>query len=146
MKTEIKFVSFIDGPEWAHFLWHVDINGQVFQYKTGVGHATPFYKKIPYSGWNRPMNKKPDRNTVRDNQGERWVHVPHIDEILYCLFSDADAATEPFDEFCLNFGYNSDSIKVLNIYQECTEIKNKLRIALGSEYSEIKSRIEEREF
>jgi hypothetical protein len=54
--------------------------------------------------------------------------APTAYDLLYCLKSDSEALSM---SFCGNFGYDNDSIKALNIYNECVASARKLQKALG---------------
>lgn len=54
------------------------------------------------------------------------VVPPEDDDILYALNSDAQVADYTFEDFCDNYGYESDSIKALEIYNECVKTRAKL--------------------
>lgn len=56
-----------------------------------------------------------------------YVKLPSVDDILECLFSDADCGAMSFIEFCDELGYNSDSIKDFKVYQACMETTVKVR-------------------
>ena len=49
-----------------------------------------------------------------------------IDSCLYSLILDADSIEYTFNEFCDNFGYDSDSIKANNIYKACIKTSKQL--------------------
>lgn len=51
---------------------------------------------------------------------------PEMEDVLDCLLSDARAGEMTFDEFCNEFGYDNDSIKILNAYKECKKTADKL--------------------
>ena len=139
MKHSIEFLGQRTETDWSHFAWRVLINGQAFEYKTGMGHATS--KANPRN--NCFYNRKPkDRECVSSDT--HWVHVPAIDDILECLFSDVDAGSVSFNDFCADFGYNSDSLKALDTYRACMDTATRLRSALGAEYQTEKQRIERR--
>lgn len=63
---------------------------------------------------------------------EEWAknafkpQAPSAADVLYSLVRDAEALYESFDDWCMNFGYDSDSIKAFRIYQDCCEIGKKL--------------------
>jgi len=40
---------------------------------------------------------------------------------------DAQAADSNFNDWCINFGYDNDSIKALNTYKQCCDIAVRLR-------------------
>lgn len=129
MKTSIEFQGLRDDDKWKHFAWRVTINGEAFNYRTGMGHATPRLSK---------KRKKPLGPCVT------WVHIPAIDDILEALFLDVVAGSESFNEFCINSGYDSDSLKAFDIYRACMDIAARLRKALGAEFETERQRIEER--
>ncbi len=53
---------------------------------------------------------------------------------LSCLVADARAAHEQsFVDFCNNYGYDTDSIKALNIYKSCKKQHKKLCNLLGED-------------
>lgn len=136
MKTKIQFTHIDENSEWPHFAWKVEINGVFFDYKTGLGHKTNFRGR-EYG----KTNKKPE-NSVRLEDAQCWAHVPNIDDVLNCLFSDARAGAESFNEFCSNFGYSNDSLKALDTYRACMDSAKKLRLALGKDYETERARIE----
>lgn len=139
MKTEIKFISYIEDSEWNHFSWTVKINGFSFQYKTGIGHRTDFKKKAyPFVS-----NKKPAKS-ANVSEAECWAHIPEIDDVLESLFMDASSGNESFNEFCANCDYSTDSIKAFEVYRACMKNESKLRKALGKEYDFERNRIAER--
>lgn len=102
-----------DDSGWEHFLFSVSINGQVFEYKTGLGHAKNADKRKLFG-----VELKPK--------------MPKIRDILWCLVSDARAGEMLFEDFCNEFGYDSDSISALKIYSKCQETALKLRKAMKS--------------
>ena len=62
-------------------------------------------------------------------------------DVLYSLVSDARAGTETFDDFCSNYGYDTDSRKAYATWQQCqTGAREFLRV-LGS--SDLLTRLEE---
>ena len=80
--------------------WLVTIGGQVFDYFTGIGHR-------------------------KDDISQK----PKLDDVLYALIGDASASEESFDDWCSNFGYDTDSRKALETYLQCQETATKLRKA-----------------
>lgn len=118
--------------DWKHFLWLVTIGGITFEYRTGLAYCTP------------QRNEKPDVPCILDSDIEAWVHLPKIENVLDCLFMDADAGAENFDDFCLNHGYSSDSLKAFDTYRACMESGKKLKKAFGPKYNEVKEYIEKK--
>lgn len=100
VKLDVVYLGYqaeADVPQdkrWPHFLWHVTVSlGQKSHstdYRAGVGHA----KKgtaIP----------------------------PKAADVVYCLISDAQNGRETFEDFCSNYGYDTDSRKTLDTYLAC---------------------------
>lgn len=52
---------------------------------------------------------------------------PSAAAVLYCLLSDAEAADYSFADWSDNFGYNNDSIKARNTYDQCVSTGLELR-------------------
>lgn len=138
MKHKITYLGYRN-EEWKHYAWDVEINGVHFSYSTGTGHATPYRNR------DGKINRRPmDRAVITDPERQVWLHVPRIDDVLECLFSDAQAGQESFNDFCANYAYSNDSLKALDIYRACMESGEKLRKALGSEYRAEETRINNR--
>jgi hypothetical protein len=134
MQFTIVFQGKRESKEWSHFAWLATINGVSFEYRTGLGHCVPLYTKGKYTA-----NKKP-LNSITIDDG--YVSIPTLDDILQCLFSDASAGSESFNDFCDNCGYSNDSLKALDTYRACMDAASKLRTALGAEYTATRERIE----
>lgn len=62
------------------------------------------------------------------HHGER----PSVSEVLSCLASDTSCLDEDFDQWCGNYGYDTDSRKAWKTFQACTQQSMKLRVLLGS--------------
>lgn len=80
--------------------WLITIGGEAFDYYTGVGLR---------------KHGKPNR--------------PSLGDVLYALVMDASAQGEDFEDWCYNFGYDTDSRKALELYLACQNIAVKLRKA-----------------
>lgn len=59
---------------------------------------------------------------------------PKVEEVLYSLLMDSTALDLTFEEFCAEFGYDTDSRKAEKIYNECNEQGKKLKRLLGEDY------------
>lgn len=96
--------------DWHHYLWKCELitaNGRITtSFKMGLGHVI----KARFS-WS---NDKPKPPTLND--------------VLHSLINDADARSMSFNDWCSEFGYDSDSMKAFNIYQACCESAKKLDI------------------
>ena len=121
MKT-ITFNGQIKKDNWECYAWEFNINGQVFEYFTGLGHS------IKQKSWNRPKTSKKIVNVGNYT----WAIVPKIKDILYALALDYSFAQDTFEDFCSNLGYDTDSRKALETYLKCQESGHKLRKILKS--------------
>lgn len=140
MKFEIDYLGFEANAAWPAHRWTVKINGASFEYRTGAGHATPFFRDT-FPGARR--NARPtDRPVIADADRQAWVDVPKADDVLACLLDDARAGSESFDDFASNYGVSSDSLKALDTYRACMDTAARLRKALGPEYGAETQRID----
>jgi hypothetical protein len=78
---------------------------------------------------------------VRGLQGhslnaKQWVVNPSAAGILYSLLSDMSALDTCFDDWCGDFGYDSDSLSALNTYQACCDGGKKIRALFSNEQIE----------
>jgi hypothetical protein len=105
--------------------WLVNINTQVFEYFTGIGHRV---EKMPRS-FVQSRGHKWDRYSFPKNIELSKPVEPSLDNVLDCLVSDALSSAQNFDDWCDNFGYSIDSRKALEIYMTCQETAKKLRLA-----------------
>jgi len=117
LPIKIDYVGKVEDKEWPHFLWNVTITMLdkkgywTVPYKTGIGLVErPAKNKLnPY----HPQAERPKKPTNAD--------------IMYSLLLDADAANESFNNWCVECGYDDDSIKALNTYKTCCEEAVNLR-------------------
>lgn len=79
--------------------WLVTIGGQHFDYYTGAG--------------------------LVDSAGK--PKKPNYDDVVYSLITDASGVEQSFDEWCSEYGYDSDSRKAFALYEGCQENAKKLR-------------------
>lgn len=112
--------------------WFVVINGQHFNYYTGIGHRDINLKSTWGTKWSGDVKfLKQNRYKLRD---EVLVQVstpvpPEFDSILACLVNDAIGSAQTFDDWCSDYDYDTDSRKALKTYMSCQEISKKLRLA-----------------
>lgn len=65
---------------------------------------------------------------------------PDYESVVDCLVVDSNALDYPFQDWCDDFGYDSDSISALETYNECCKMGRKL-IKMGI-WNEIKTECE----
>lgn len=125
-----------DDKSWAHFHWMANINGIDIEYRTGVGHSKTYDKNFPVSpdlGYLRLDLKDDQRHLIsRKYFTFCYVKKPKLKDILYSLASDYSCASDSFEDFCANCGYDTDSRKALDTYLACQESGLKLRKIMKS--------------
>jgi hypothetical protein len=116
----------VDHDKWRHDLWIITIDRArkplfITQYRTGLG-----------------LRKKVSFNTAG------LQIAPTAAGVLYSLTIDAASVNSSFDDWALEFGYDSDSIKSANIYQECCKIGKELRnVFSAAEISELRELLQD---
>jgi len=98
-------------------------------YMQGIGHAPPLPKGLsPRSiaaaeilqGY-AETGRGPGTHTAK-------IRPPELADVLYCLVMDAGADDYlAYEEFALDYGYDEDSRKGFNIYQQCLQTARELR-------------------
>jgi hypothetical protein len=117
-----------DWQETAH-KWLVVINGQSFDYYTGLAHREEL-KNVRGSDigeYKRLRNANPTARGLSKLLRLSKATPPTISDILYSLVTDASAESESFPDWCANLGYDTDSRKALETYLACQENAVKLR-------------------
>lgn len=123
---------FLDDTLWSHDKWIVVIEGQTFDYSTGIGHRIE-KDRFTRDKFNSIMNKNPKKTkenlTLYNQELNEVSRVKplEIDTVLYSLLSDADCGQMLFDDFCNELGYDTDSIKHNEIYKACQTNAKKVR-------------------
>lgn len=66
---------------------------------------------------------------------DKILDLIDLKDVERCLFNDAECfeSSSDFEDFCFNFGWDTDSIKALKVYEGCKETYLKLVQAIGSE-------------
>ncbi len=93
-------------------------------------------KKADWSSdnFNNHMVTVINKETAQKITFEFWASVAHpvlnreydVLNAFYCFVSDAVSGSESFEEFCSNFGYDSDSRTAEKIYRKCKKQLEKL--------------------
>lgn len=136
--------------------WSLVLNGIVtVEYSEGIGHfvnsryrlankmvAKPYIDAVKagkeYRTGSHGLTVKEcgELFTKRVNPSNGKVSPPDIKDVLYSLTMDADAINYDFEEWCSNYGYDTDSRKALATYQECRDSYVKLK-SLGLKLEEL---------
>lgn len=122
------------GHKWQDG-WEVSINGQIFEFWMGLGHRKPKNSHHVESLKNQfGKNCFNPSYSMRKPVAEAYVKYyvptpPTLDDVLYCLISDAEAMEMGFEDWCDNFGYSTDSMKAMDTYRTCQKNGFKLKKA-----------------
>lgn len=123
---------FLNDDLWVHDKWVVVINGQDFEYSTGIGHRVEL-DRFKRDDFNRIKNQNPTKtksNLLLYIDTFAKVSKPkplNIDDVLYSLVLDSQFSNDTFDDFCDNLGYDNDSIKANDIYRACQKTAKKVK-------------------
>lgn len=75
--------------------------------------------------------------TVPFYMGAGHTAEPTAADVLYCLASDARAGDMSFDDFCSDFGYDSDSRKAEQTWKACVRMAPRVRRFLGEHFDAV---------
>lgn len=101
------------------------------RYYTGTGHRKSA-KPMPAHVKTNP------RSMAAEDWRRQYLRpvAPSAASVLHSLLLDAQGAEQPFDYWCSDFGYDTDSRKALDIYEACCTIRRDLYKVLTTEQRE----------
>lgn len=111
--------------KWECDQWLVNIEGQTFDYFTGMGHRKP--------ARGAPERQKYFGGIGKSLSQERWDSEymkpvkPDNVGILHSLVLDSDVLDYSFDNWCDMYGFDNDSRKSHKIYEQCIENAHRLK-------------------
>lgn len=112
----------------------------VTDYTQGIGHLpeTEAYLFKRYGNRNSLARDAYYKNVAHDGKygavlRDRPLPPPALLDVLYSLVSDSDADENSFEDWCSNYGYDTDSRWAEATYNACREIGTKLRRMLGAD-------------
>jgi hypothetical protein len=123
---------------WLHDLWLVCLEGQQFEYSTGIAHRKRKPSFCGYDEYKRVMRRNPLQtfeNLMKYKESVDRVtkpKAPALDDVLWALLLDATDTDLPFEEWCWSVGASEDSISDLDTYQACTKNRKKLQKVLNN--------------
>jgi len=121
---------------WVHDLWDVSfIRGDGLrgvldtEFRTGVGHRKA---SIPMPA---DIRRLAPNILMRVEWEKRYIKpvAPPAASILSSLILDSGIGGSTFEEFCGDFGYDTDSRKAFDTYMACQKILNKVRALFSPE-------------
>lgn len=82
--------------------------------------------------------------TVFYSMGSAYTGKPKTSDVIHSLLMDSEAAEESFEDWCSNFGYDSDSRKAERTYRACMETAKKMhRLFTEAELAELREAFSE---
>lgn len=67
-------------------------------------------------------------------QGTGITEDPTAAGVLDCLLSDANGGEMTFDDFCGEFGYDTDSRTAERVWKQCGKVREELQRLLGDDF------------
>ena len=130
-----KYIRETQQGTWKCDQWEFTINGEKFDFFTGLGHRglTEKAKREIEEEYPPPrfLGTQAYGDYLAALDAARVPKPPHVASLLFSLIRDSQAATQSFKDWCEECGYNTDSRMALEMYLECQEIESKLRAAVG---------------
>lgn len=125
-KTQTK-----EDKEWsaraAHFAVRVmrrDMVVMDFEYSMGAAH---FARCVTVDGRHELTTKTPFNRIARPLVNVRNGEGPTLADVFCSLLSDADCGDRTFEDFCSDFGYDTDSRRAENTWRACVDTSIRLR-------------------
>ena len=135
--------------DWDHDEWEITVsyNGGEYttQYKTGLGHRKcikntkqDYIRGVAY--YSTPKGNMPLKEACKGNYLQPML--PSIADVISSLLLDSSSADETFEDWCGNFGYDTDSRKALATYMKCQETRSAMLKFFGCELFNTLSQLE----
>lgn len=140
--------------------WSVTIEGKgsslTVDYAQGIGHV-PGWRELPRTLYFEDLRKEFDNASEKGVYPIKRLHehehkhehgtrldilpgnltkplpAPDVLDVLYSLVLDSSAADETFEDWCANYGYDTDSRKAEATYRACVDYGIRLRRILGAD-------------
>lgn len=127
------YVGFEPG-KWPHFKWAVTLKykGREFatSYRTGIGHAKPGVSaKARGDIIDTPRGSMSRERAAQE--GYLRPTKPDVADVVSSLLSDSRGALDPFEDWCAELGYATDSRKALATYIECQRTRTQMYLLFG---------------
>jgi hypothetical protein len=140
----IELVIPSNPSDWAHDRWEITISYEgrslSTEYKTGLGHralargTNKTFKGLVAMYYGKRVDGTATANMNVEQAAMAGLIVPvkpDLVDVMHSLLMDAGGASETFENWCANFGYDSDSRRALNTYLECQKISDSMNKVLG---------------
>jgi len=110
--------------------WLFIVEGETFDFYTGVGHREFNNLKSYGVNWDKRTFNDLKYKKLTSEGFKKFLKCsnpkkPTIKDLFYSLILDSEACNMSFNDWCCNFGYDSDSLKAQQLYFACQENGNK---------------------
>ena len=116
---------------WEHDAFTVSLasasNNFSTSYMTGTGHRTTHRSRKAKMALSRALYPDTHIKTASKTANDMIAHIPAQASILSSLILDAQAGDMLFNDWCDDYGYDSDSISAFDTYQACCKTHAQLR-------------------
>lgn len=89
------------------------------------------------SHWFVTLSHRGHEMGIYYSMGAAHTGEPDADDVMGCLASDARAGEESFEDFCSNFGYDTDSRKAYATWEACVRARDDLRALMGEDFNRL---------
>jgi hypothetical protein len=147
-----------DDPKFPMFHWLCTLKmgerTMPVSYSMGAAHIEVAKRSItgvPIGPWRKPTFEEQRMldhpKTLHEQQTKGGLAVrataPEVGDVLNSLSLDASALDQSFDDWCGDFGYDTDSRKAERTYTACRDLAYKLQRLLGNAaFQELRNDVE----
>ena len=138
-----------DMPDPVHFhvLMTATVDGKPVklwagEYSQGIGIAERWVKANPRKFTSDRVGQGPGRGRQFRADSNYWEHIRNRyaasnplkpADILHCLQSDIMNADQNFEDWAMDLGFDEDSRRAYEMWEDCNKIRRTLRDALGAD-------------
>lgn len=105
-----------------------------YSYLVGIRYLHNVVQDIPW---------KQGTGFVKKQGSRTFFTLPKVEDVVFSLVLDSDACDLSFDDWCSNYGYDTDSRKALAVYLKCQELGVKIRKLLGKHFEAVRKAAQE---
>jgi hypothetical protein len=118
------------GIDYYMGIGHRIIPKNVMSYNTGLSSV----ELAKYKGKQVPQLFG-DKYIQKELEKLAKPRIPKVEEVLNSLLLDSSALDITFEEWCSEYGYDTDSRKAEKTFNLCNELGKKLKRLLGEDYN-----------
>jgi hypothetical protein len=106
------------------------------EYMQGIAHMPGYDHRMASTNDGHKAAKRAAEEGIAPSLRGRFLPgklpEPKATDVLHCIVLDADCLTEPFEDWCANYGYGSDSRKAESLYLLCVKISREAMAVFGA--------------